>query len=129
MLTRGWQGVGPRVCGVHCHKGSSNLKPSLIVTRFLIFTFICFIMDNSEQVTVPTNLKVYQYFNNYQAKGKKKKKFILSRSLFHHPHCWATFPFFSHISKRRKKESWDFTTPHTYWLRLQSSSVWYFPLC
>lgn len=28
-------------------------------------------MDNSEEVTVPTNLKVYQYFNNYQAKGKK----------------------------------------------------------
>lgn len=70
--------MGPRVCRVHSHKGSSKLKLSLIVTRLLIFTFIRFIMDNSEEVTVPTNLKVYQYFNNYQAKGKKKKVYFIT---------------------------------------------------
>lgn len=39
-------------------------------------------MDNSEEVTVPTNLKVYQYFNNYQAKGKKKQH----QGLLYHMH-------------------------------------------
>lgn len=84
-------------------KANRNLKPSLIVTRFLILTFIHFNMDNSEKTTVPTNSNVYQYFKNYQAKEKKQKtpEFIVSRARFHHPHCWAILPHF----QREKKEN------------------------